>query len=289
MDTPLRIAVAGTGMVGGALSRYLTVQHPNVQVGLFDPPKGLADTNVLDKAEVIFLAVPTPYYLDGTGFDDSFLREVVEAITVPDKTIVIKSTVLPGTTDAFQKKYPQHAFLFNPEFLTEANADRDMQSPTRQIMGYTPKSQDRAYDVLELLPRAPYAACIPAIEAELVKYFGNAFLAMRVTFANHMYDICGALEANYQTVMEAAAADPRIGSSHLDVAHGGYRGYGGKCLPKDMRALIQLARQVGIEPEMLIAAEEYNNSLIQSQGLDIAWKEGSPPRPTQNPNPTDIA
>lgn len=285
----LRIAIAGTGMVGGALARYLAAQHPNIQIGLFDPPKGLADTNVLDEAEIIFLAVPTPYYLDGTGFDDSFLREVVETITVPDKIIVIKSTVLPGTTETFQKDYPQHAFLFNPEFLTEANADRDMQSPTRQIMGYTAKSQDQAYDVLELLPRAPYAACIPAIEAELVKYFGNAFLAMRVTFANHMYDICGALEANYQTVMEAAAADPRIGSSHLDVTHGGYRGYGGKCFPKDMRALIQLARQVGIEPEMLIAAETYNNNLIQSQGLDIAWTEGSPRRPSQPPETTDIA
>lgn len=272
-----RIAIAGTGMVGGALARYLQAQ--GISVGLFDPPKGLSDVTVLDEADIVFIAVPTPYYLDGRGFDDSYLREAIEAIPVPGKTIVIKSTVIPGTTEAMQRDYPQHAFLFNPEFLTEAKADYDMAFPTRQIVGYTSASMERAQSVLDILPAAPYQASLPSVEAELVKYFGNAYLAMRVSFANQMYDICQAMNVNYATVRDAAAADPRIGSSHLDVTHGGYRGYGGKCLPKDVRSLIQLAKQLGIEPSVLIAAEEYNNALVQSQGFDVAWKEGSPIRP----------
>ncbi len=272
-----RIAVAGTGMVGGALARYL--QAKGLEVGLFDPPKGQNDTGVLAEADIVFIAVPTPYYLDGRGFDDSYLREAIEAIPEAGKTIVIKSTVIPGTTEALQRDYPQHAFLFNPEFLTEANADRDMAFPTRQLMGYTAASMDKAQMVLDLLPSAPYQAAMPAVEAELVKYFGNAFLAMRVAFANQMYDICQAMGVNYALVRDAAAADPRIGASHLDVTHGGYRGYGGKCLPKDVRSLIQLAKALGVEPSVLIAAEEYNNELVSSQGLDVAWKEGSPQRP----------
>ena len=272
----LRLAVAGGGMVGGALLRYLQANGQDAR--LYDPPKGLSDVSILGDADIIFLAVPTPYYLDGPGFDDSYLREAIEAIPVPGKTIVIKSTIMPGTTETMQREYPQHAFLFNPEFLTEANADHDMAFPTRQLMGYTAQSQDRAELALSLLPVAPYMKVMPAVEAELVKYFGNAFLAMRVAFANQMYDICKAMNVDYNIVKDAAAADPRIGSSHLDVTHGGYRGYGGKCLPKDTRSLIQLARALDIEPSVLVAAEAYNNELLSSQGVDISWKEGSPRR-----------
>lgn len=271
-----KIAVVGSGMVGGAMVRFF--RSKGIEPAVYDPPKGFADAGVLTDAEIVFLAVPTPYYLDGRGFDESFLREAIEAIPTGGKTIVIKSTIIPGTTEKLQRDYPQHAFLFNPEFLTEANADRDMAFPTRQIMGYTPASKDRAQRVLGLLPPAPYNGVIPAVEAELVKYFGNAFLAMRVAFANQMYDICQAMNVDYATVRDAASADPRIGPSHLDVTHSGYRGYGGKCLPKDMRSLIQLARANGIDPTVLVAAEEYNNELIKKQGLDIAWKEGSPDR-----------
>lgn len=271
-----KIAVVGSGMVGGAMVRFF--RSKGIEPAVYDPPKGFTDAGVLTDAEIVFLAVPTPYYLDGRGFDESFLREAIEAIPTGGKTIVIKSTVIPGTTKKLQHDYPQHAFLFNPEFLTEANADRDMAFPTRQIMGYTEQSRDKAQAVLDLLPPAPYNGVIPAVEAELVKYFGNAFLAMRVAFANQMYDICQAMGVDYDTVRTAASADPRIGPSHLDVTHSGYRGYGGKCLPKDMRSLIQLALAKGIEPTVLIAAEEYNNALIKSQGLDIAWKEGSPDR-----------
>ncbi len=271
-----KLAVAGTGMVGGALAR--SFQEQGFDIGLYDPPKGYADVNVLRIADIIFIAVPTPYYLDGRGFDDSYLHEAVQAIPTEGKVIVIKSTIIPGTTDAFQKKYPQHVFLFNPEFLTEANADFDMKNPTRQLVGYTHMSKEHAQSILDLLPGAPYQAALPALEAELVKYYGNAFLAMRVAFANQMYDICQAMGVDYDIVKNAAAADPRIGASHLDIAFGGYRGYGGKCLPKDVRSLIQLSRSLGLDPVVIAACEEYNNTLIHAQGLDVQWSVGSPER-----------
>lgn len=272
------IAIVGTGMVGGALDRYFKSQ--NITAGLFDPPKGYQDVSVLDKADVLFVAVPTPYYLDGSGFDDSFIRAAIEAIPSQGKTIVLKSTILPGTTEKIQALYPQHRILFNPEFLTETTADYDMQFPKRQIVGFTPESRRDAELVMGLLPRAPFEKIIPAMAAELVKYFGNAFYALKVAYANQMYDLCQKMSVDYDTVKDCAKAEPMIvgdlRNSHLEIFHKGYRGYGGKCLPKDTRSIVQLAERCGVELTLLKKAEEYNNELGRRQGIDIQWEEGSP-------------
>ena len=264
----------GTGMVGGALQRYFEMKH--IDVGLYDPPKGLAEVGVLRDADVIFVAVPTPYYLDGSGFDESFLRSAMDAIPVPGKTIVLKSTILPGTTERFQELYPQHRFLFNPEFLTETTVDHDMQHPTRQIVGYTEVSRRDAELVLGLLPEAPFQKIVPATVAEMVKYFGNAFYALKVAYANQMYDLCQSMGLDYDLVKDCAKAEPMIGTQHLEIFHKGYRGYGGKCLPKDTRSIIQLGKSKGIQLTLLEQAEQYNNALGKAQGINIQWEEGSP-------------
>jgi UDPglucose 6-dehydrogenase len=272
--TMTKIAIMGTGMVGSAMQRFF--QSQNMEVGVYDPPKGLADTSVLAEADVLFIAVPTPYYLDGTGFDDSFIKAAIEAIPVPGKTIVLKSTILPGTTDRFQAEYPQHRFLFNPEFLTETTVDQDMQKPNRQMIGYTKQSRRDAELVLGILPRAPFEKIIPAQEAELVKYFGNAFYALKVAYANQMFDLCDAMGADYDRVKDCVKAEPWMGVHHWEIFHKGYRGYGGKCLPKDTRAIIQHAERKGIDLSLLKQAEAYNNELAKGQGLDVQWPEGSP-------------
>jgi len=280
-----KITIIGTGMVGGALDRFFKAQ--NIQAGLYDPPKGLSDVSVLRDAEIIFIAVPTPYYLsgrqaglEGSGFDDSFMRAAIDAIPVESKTIVLKSTITPGTTEKFQALYPQHRILFNPEFLTETTADFDMQFPKRQIVGYTPESRRDAELVMGLLPRAPFEKIVPAKDAEMVKYFGNAFYALKVAYANQMYDLCDKMGVDYDTVKDCAKAEPMIvgdqRNTHLEIFHKGYRGYGGKCLPKDTRSIVQLAKTLDIDLTLLRKAEEYNNELQRAQGIDIQWREGSP-------------
>ena len=115
---------------------------------------------------------------------------------------------------------------------------------------------------MQMLPMAPFERLLSATEAEMVKYFGNTWFSTKVVFANQMYDICKALGINYDNVKESAAADKRIGRSHLIVVHNGYRGYGGKCLPKDTRALIQKARELGVDIGLLERVEEINNRLV---------------------------
>lgn len=228
-----KLGICGVGMVGGALRRYFE-EKDGIKLFLYDKGRNLGSYQEINQADIIFVCVPTPYDCPpprGTdkGFDLSCVKEVFRNIQ-GKKTIVIKSTVVPGTTEKLQKQYPQHKVLFNPEFLTESTADQDMKYPDRQIIGYTEKSYNIAGDIMQLLPLAPFERIIPATEAEAVKYFGNTWFSTKVIFANQFYELCKALGIDYNRVMEAAAADKRIGRSHLSVLHKGYRGFGGKCL-----------------------------------------------------------
>ena len=270
-----RCGVVGVGMVGGAMQRYLEKKQ-GVELFLYDKGKNLGSPDEINKAEVIFVCVPTPYLKDGKGFDLSHVEETL-AMLQGEKVVVIKSTVLPGTTEMLQQKYPQHKILMNPEFLTEETADQDMSYPDRQIVGYTSKSFTVAGDVMQLLPLAPFDRTLPAAEAEMVKYFGNTWFSVKVSFANQMYDLCQKLGIEYDRMVEAAAADKRIGRTHLNIFHKGARGYGGKCLPKDTKAIIQLANSKGVDLKIHKAAEEINNVLMAMQGIDDPEKKGMRP------------
>ncbi len=267
-----KIGIVGVGMVGGALKNYFEKKN-GFQLFLYDKGKNLGSMEEVNKADIVFVCVPTPYLSAcgdaqaGGGFDLSYVKETCQKLK-GNKIVIIKSTVLPGTTEKLQKEFPQHEFLFNPEFLVEAKAKETMEKPDRQIMGYTEESESVAQKIMDFLPDAPYKKTMPATEAEMVKYFGNTFLSVKVIFGNQLYEICRKLNINYDVVREATSKDPRIGPSHLDIFHGGYRGYGGKCLPKDTRALIQLAESVKAEIDLLKKAEEINNKLMKEQGID---------------------
>jgi len=266
MIEKIKVGIAGVGMVGGALEEYFKKKE-SVEIFLYDKGKDIGSPEEIDKADIVFVCVPTPYREELGGFDLSFVEETCKNLT-GNKEVVIKSTVLPGTTEKLQKDFPNHKFLFNPEFLVEAKAQETMEEPDRQIMGYTEKSKNSAEKIMNLLPDAPYKKIMPSTEAEMVKYFGNTFLSVKVIFGNQMYDVCQKLEIDYNTVREAASKDPRIGPSHLDIMHGGYKGYGGKCLPKDTRALIQLSEAIGVSVDLLKKAEEINNLIMKDQGID---------------------
>lgn len=245
-------------MVGGSIYAYYPDAIP------YSPRKYSHNREKINEADIIFVCVPTPFLKDGTGFELSYVHDAISLLK-EGKIVVIKSTVIPGTTAKLQVQYPQHQFLFNPEFLREASAAVDFRNPDRQILGTTAQSESCANDLMAMLPPAPFTKIIPATEAELLKYFGNVFLATRVIFANQMFDVCNKLGLDYERVKEAAGADPRIGPYHFDVQQDGYRGYGKKCLPKDTRALIQLADSVGADVRLLKILEAINYDLTDGE------------------------
>ena len=248
------IGVIGAGVVGGAVRAYF--EGRDDEVAVFDPPKGYTDAAALDRTDVVFVCVPTPY-TRGVGFDDGHLLKAVSAIR-GDKSVVIKSTVLPGTTDILQERYPRHRFIFNPEFLREASAYDDFVRPDRQVIGCTDASRGDAERLLAMLPRAPFELICTAREAEMAKYVANSFLAVKVMFANEAFDLCEALRIDYGAIRAIVSADERIGGSHMEIFDSGYRGYGGKCLPKDSKALLDLARIAGVDMHVLAAADHAN-------------------------------
>jgi len=260
----LKVGIIGVGMVGGAMKRYF--EKVGRKPFLYDKYKNIGSIEEVNQADIIFVCVPTPFDKE-KGFDLSYVEDAFSNIH-GEKIVVIKSTVLPGTTEMLQEKYPQHKILCNPEFLTEATADQDMCYPDRQIIGYTQNSYNIAKDILQILPLAPFEKILPATEAEMVKYFGNTWFSTKVIFANQIYDLCQNLGINYDSVMEAASVDKRIGRTHLIVWHKGKRGYAGKCLPKDMKAFIRFAEEHGVDLKLHKVVEEINNQLMKEQGIE---------------------
>ncbi len=257
MKKKQKIGIIGVGMVGGALARVLP------QPLLYDKYKKIGSIKEINQAGIIFICLPTPFD-EKKGFDLSYVRDALKLIK-GNKIIVIKSTILPGTTEMLQKKYPRHKILFNPEFLTEESADQDMRYPDRQIVGYTRKSYNVARDILQILPLAPFERIIPATEAEMAKYFGNCWFGLKVVYANQIYDLCQKLGVDYNRVKDCVAADKRVGPTHLEVFHKGYRGYGGKCIPKDTRALIQKGNELGVDLKLLKTSEALNKTLTEGR------------------------
>lgn len=260
----MTIGILGLGFVGGAVCKYF--ERKKTRVYKYDKYKQFGSIPEINLAKLVFICVPTPYH-SKKRFDSSFVYNAIGILKGP-KIVVIKSSVVPGTTEALQKKYPQHKFLFNPEFLREANAEYDFAHPPRQIVGFTKRSKTIANKVLKLLPKAPYEKIMPSREAELVKYMANGFLALKVVYGNQFYDLCRLLKIDYNIVQEALGQDPRIGNSHFIAMHAGYRGYGGSCLPKDVNSIIQLADQKSVNLALLKTAREVNRKLLKISGLD---------------------
>lgn len=256
--TAKKVGVVGGGYVGGTVANFYRESGALVKVyDKFKPSDPLDEVLLQD---YIFIAVPTNF--NGVSIDLSAMDDAMQNVARSSaRAVIIKSTIVPGTTEKYQKQYPHLKIIFNPEFLTEATAVQDFKYPDRQIIGYTAASYDVAGEVEQLLPIAPFVKIVPATVAETVKYYGNTWFAVKVAFANQMYDLCEALGVDYDLVRDSVSADRRIGRSHLDVWHGGYRGYGGKCLPKDTRALIRFAEDMGVNLKILKTVEEINKQL----------------------------
>ena len=281
-EPQLKVGIIGVGMVGTPLKRYFEERRGFVRgttLFLFDadPKKGYADD--INSADVVFISVPTPRGEDGAAKIDA-VEDAFKRLT-GNKIMVIKSTVPPGTSEYFQKKFPRHKVLFNPEFLTERQAWEDFTKPDRQIVGFTDESIDAAHAVLTLLPKAPFMSPwgintyhpvkITATEAEIIKYGGNVYFSRKITFANALAELAENHGVNYDNIRVGMAADYRIGDSHLDVAHQGYRGFGGYCFPKDMDAFIAHLSSAGLPEcaDLLRADWAFNEGLLKSQGLSV--------------------
>ena len=225
--------------------------------------------------EITFIAVPTPS--TPKGFNYSIVEEALGLIG-DGKIAVIKSTVLPGTTEKLQEKFPNIYLFHSPEFLTAKTASEDARRPDRNIIGYTEKSESRAEEVMLVLPIAPYEKNIPVKEAELVKYGGNIWFYFKVIYVNLLSNLSEKLDIDYDVVKEVMSADRRIGRTHLEASHQGGRGAGGYCFIKDMSAFAEIYRKELPDDDLgnmiLEALQEKNIELLLDSDKDLDLLKG---------------
>lgn len=251
------LGIIGYGIVGQAVAYGFS--QPEIKnkysVKFYDKYKESTPLEeVIKDSEFIFICLPTPMKADESGIDLTIIEDMMEEITPltdsTDKIVVIKSTVVPGTTAKLEKKYPKTNFAFNPEFLREASYLEDFINADRNIIGASNDLVSRRVVALykQRFPKTPVFQTDPTT-AEMVKYMANTFLALKVTFANQIYELCQALGIKYEEVKAMVTADKRIFDSHLDITT--QKGFGGKCFPKDTVSLLGLARDLKIDLSLL--------------------------------------
>ena len=263
----MKIGIIGNGFVGSAIMHGFILHVDDIMIYDSNAKK---TTHTMDQlvlnSDVIFICVPTPMFESGEA-DLSIVNLVVDKLSkykyINEKTIVIKSTIVPGTTEKLASDYPEMNFVFNPEFLTERRARLDFINTSRIVLGSNKKVANNIVESLYRL-RFPHTKIIKTdfATAELIKYMANCFFATKVSFMNEMHQICNAVNGNWNQAMEGFITDGRIGNSHIDVpGHDGDFGFGGKCFPKDLNAMIKKAESLGIDPFVMKGAWEKNKQV----------------------------
>ena len=258
------IGIIGQGFVGNAIYQKFKNYFDVHTYDLDESKSNDTKENVIHQ-QYLFLCLPTPMNPDGSCNVDIIERELENIDLIADnhevvKTVVIKSTISPGTTEKWNKKYEALNIVFNPEFLTEANAVEDFNNQNRIILGGPrPATTELRRLYSKVFPKA-HIIKTDSTHAEMVKYLTNSFLATKVSFANEIYQVCEKLNIDYDKVVEYATLDDRLGKSHWNVpGPDGDFGFGGHCLPKDLSALIYLAMNLDTETNVLNAVEETND------------------------------
>lgn len=276
MDRNTKIGIFGSsGVLGSNLFRYFEETGYDVRGYDLRESKNTAHETV--EADILFLCLPTPYREGERGYVLTAIKDTLGKI--PDgKLVIIKSTVLPGTTDALQADYPNLDLMFCPEFLTEKYAWEDTIHPDTSIVGYTDQSYKYARDILTILPEAQQEFIMPAKEAEMVKIARNNYFVNKLIFMNMLYDLCEAGDIDYEKVKDALASDRRVRRSHTEIFHQGGRGGGGTCFTKDSPAFRDFAATLEDQaPEAYQFIKMYvdiNQKLLKQSGKETGRQYG---------------
>ena len=256
----MKIGIVGQGFVGNAVYQKFKEYYEVLTYDL-DETKCNSTFEEVVESDYVFTCLPTPMNSDGSC-NTNIVEGVIKQIDEIGKTkgIVVKSTIVPGTTRRWNELYKTN-IVFNPEFLTERNAVKDYENQDRIILGGPrPTTTNLKRIFSKVFPKA-HIIKTDSTHAEMVKYVTNSFLATKVSFANEMYQICDKLDIDYDKVIEYATFDERLGKSHWNVpGPDGDFGYGGHCFPKDVKALIYMAEdELGLYSTMLRATDKKNN------------------------------
>ena len=243
------------------------------------------DVSVVQDCDLIFVTVGTPQNKTG-AIDLSIIKKAMNSLgksirkSKKQHTILVKSTVVPGTmkdvilpileNNSEKKAGKDFGLISNPEFLQESTAIKNTEFPHAVVLGgYKTKfMKDMEKFFTKLHPKTPIIITNHQT-AEMIKYANNSFLATKISFINQLSNICQKIPgANIDDIAKTIGLDPRIGKLFLNAGPG----YGGSCLPKDMKALIKFAKNTGVKPTLLNAVEDVNAKQLE-EIISIAKKK----------------
>jgi len=259
----LQLGIIGKGFVGSAVANGFDKDCEQIIV---DPKYTDNEiTDVLD-CKLLFVCVPTPVSEDGSC-DVSIVKDVLIELSMRDYkgVVVVKSTIIPDYLHEFKKEFDLK-IVYNPEFLTEANANEDFKNPPFQVFG----GKWRDCEVVEkAYLRYSSVRIVPTFKvdlttASLLKYTINSWLATKVTFFNELKQLheLGSSMVSWEQFTDMLSRDERVGNSHMQVpGPDGKPGFGGHCLPKDTEALLNYANKKNIKMSVLRKAVQTNKKI----------------------------
>jgi len=258
----INIGIIGQGFVGNAIFQKFKSYF---KIYTYDLKKSLCNSSfnfIAENCNVVFICLPTPMNPDGTC-NINLVENTIESLNqLKHRIIVIKSTVIPGTTDSLNSKFKNCSIVFNPEFLTERNAVQDFNNQNRIILGGPRPSTSILKQIYTRVFPNAHVVKTGSTHAEMIKYFTNCFLATKVIFANEMYSLSKALNLDYDKIVEYATLDSRLGHSHWSVpGPDGDFGFGGHCFPKDLSAIIALTEKLKTTNFLLKSVSKTNNKI----------------------------
>ena len=261
------VGIIGNGFVGEAQA-FAFSPISNVKIYDVDKNKSTAKLSDVHDCDFVFVCVPTPMDSDGNQ-DLSYIHNVFK--NSQDKPIyIIKSTIIPGTTNTLINQHPEKKITFSPEFLTERTAKLDMLTQSRIILGGEKKLVDLVSELYIQRFKNKNIIKTDTITAELIKYMNNTFFATKVSIMNEFKILSNKVGANWIDALNGFASDGRIGDSHLNVpGHDGQLGYGGKCFPKDVCALINFAQKNGVDLKTISAGWQTNLKVRKFKDWEI--------------------
>jgi UDPglucose 6-dehydrogenase len=267
----MKIGIVGNGFVGSAVAFGFSRQTGcNAEVRIYDKDKSKSShqlSDVINESDFIFVSVPTPSNTDGSinvSIVEDIFNEMNSHNSRADNIFLLRSTVVPGTTRRIQGECPKLNIVFNPEFLTEKSSKFDFINQSRFIVGGQQQQLDYYTIKVSDLFTWRFGKSIPVIRttyetAEFIKYMSNCYFATKISFLNEMNQIAQECGVDWDVAVDGFARDGRVGHSHLSVpGHDGKHGFGGSCFPKDMQAMINFAKTVGVDPTVLKGAWSKN-------------------------------
>lgn len=267
------------GNIGGVnvSARDITIYNPNKLKALY----GDINVNLLadkkrinEEADMVIISVPTPTAADGISCDISAVEETLKWLKVP--TVLIKSTVEPGTCENLQVMYPKLDIVFSPEYVGEGNYHMPFwlyphpKNPKYHdfiILGGIPSATNKV--ALKFLQKNPHLRVHQTnhTTAEMIKYVENMWIATKVSFVNELYEACEALGIPFTQVREGWLLDTRVERTFSTVFPN-KRGWEGKCLPKDTKALVKALEKYNYDPEFFKEVIKSNDRIREKHGFE---------------------